>query len=120
MQLVREVGFDRVNTAAYSPRPGTPAAVRDDQIADLIKADRLNRLNAVVNEIAEERAQRFGGRVLEVLVEGPNPRDPGQAMGRTQHNKVTFFLGDGNALKGELVMVRIDDVKAYTLYGEMV
>lgn len=57
--LVREVGFDRVNTAAYSPRPNTPAAERADQVADLIKADRLVRLNAVVNEVATERSQRF-------------------------------------------------------------
>ena len=44
------------------------------QVADLIKSDRLNRLTAVVNRVAEERAQRFAGRDLEVLVEGPNPR----------------------------------------------
>lgn len=41
--LVREVGFDRVNTAAYSPRPNTPAATWEGQVADLIKLDRLNR-----------------------------------------------------------------------------
>jgi hypothetical protein len=64
--LVREVGFDRVNTAAYSPRPATPAATWEHQVADLIKRDRLNRLNRVVNEVAEERAQRFLGRDLEV------------------------------------------------------
>ena len=64
VDLVREVGFDRVNTAAYSPRPNTPAAELDNQVADLIKADRLNRLNAVVNEVAEERAQRFKGEPL--------------------------------------------------------
>lgn len=39
-------------------------------------------------------------------VEGPNPRDPGQAMGRTRHNKLAFFPGDGQALKGRLVQVR--------------
>ena len=72
--LVRAVGFDRVNTAAYSPRPNTPAAERPDQVADLIKADRLNRLNDVVREVATERSQRFLGRTLEVLVEGDNPR----------------------------------------------
>lgn len=120
VQLVQEVGFDRVNTAAYSPRPGTPAAQRTDQVADLIKADRLNRLNAVVNEIAEERAQRFMGRTLEVLVEGPNPRDPNQAMGRTEHNKVTFFDGDGESLRGQLVMVEIQEVRAYTLIGRRI
>ena len=64
--LVREVGFDRVNTAAYSPRPSTPAAVWDNQIADLVKADRLHRLNRIVNEVAEERAQRFVGTLSEV------------------------------------------------------
>lgn len=40
---MREVGFDRVNTAAYSPRPNTPAAEWEHQVADLIKMDRLNR-----------------------------------------------------------------------------
>lgn len=119
VELVRSVGFDRVNTAAYSPRPGTPAAIRDDQVADLIKADRLNRLNAVVNEIAERRAQRFADRELEVLVEGPNSRNPDQAMGRTRHNKIMFFNGDGHELKGKRVMVNVEDVKAYTLYGSM-
>ena len=118
--LIRELGFDRVNTAAYSPRPGTPAAVRPDQVADLIKADRLNRLNAVVNEVAEERAQRFAGREMEVLVEGPNPRDAAQAVGRTRHNKLIFFNGDGAALKATVVRVQVETVMAYTLYGTMV
>lgn len=64
--LVREVGFDRVNTAAYSPRPGTPAAKWGNQVADLVKMDRLNRLNRIVNIGAEERAQRFLGKDTEV------------------------------------------------------
>lgn len=51
MALIREVGFDRVNTAAYSPRPNTPAAEWDNQVADLIKADRLQRLNRLVMEV---------------------------------------------------------------------
>lgn len=121
VELVRDVGFDRVNTAAYSPRPGTPAADREDQVADLIKADRLVRLNAVVNEIAEARAQRFEGRTLEVLVEGVNVRDPTTAMGRTSHNKIMFVSGiDGEAYKGKLVMAKVNKINAYTLYGDFV
>lgn len=65
---MREVGFDRVNTAAYSPRPNTPAAEWGNQVADLIKMDRLNRLNRIVNDVAEERAQRFLGQDVEVHV----------------------------------------------------
>ncbi|KAG2488372.1 hypothetical protein HYH03_013061 [Edaphochlamys debaryana] len=119
-RLVREVGFDRVNTAAYSPRPNTPAAEWDNQVADLVKADRLNRLNAVVAEVATERAQRFAGRTLEVLVEGPNPKNPKQACGRIRHNRLVYFDGNGAELRGQLVQVRIDQCNAYTLYGEMV
>jgi len=97
--------------------------MRSDQVADLVKADRLQRLNEVVNAVAEERAQRFMGRELEVLVEGPNPRNPSlEAVGRTRHNKVTFFPTgsiDPISLRGQLVTVRIKEVRAYTLYGTL-
>ncbi|KXZ53400.1 hypothetical protein GPECTOR_7g1296 [Gonium pectorale] len=119
-RLVREVGFDRVNTAAYSPRPNTPAAEWDNQVADLIKQDRLNRLNAVVMEVATERSQRFAGRTLEVLVEGPNPRNPRQACGRIRHNKLVYFDGDGAALRGQLVAVEVGECNAFSLFGRMV
>lgn len=129
-RLVREVGFDRVNTAAFSPRPGTAAAERGDQVADLVKADRLRRLNAVVDEVAEERARRFLGRELELLVEGVNPKLAearrtgaalvgGSAFGRSRHNKLVFFDGDGEDLKGSTVTVRVERVHAYSLFGEM-
>jgi tRNA-2-methylthio-N6-dimethylallyladenosine synthase len=95
-----------------------PAAAM--QVADLIKADRLNRLNAVVMEVATERSQRFAGRTLEVLVEGVNPRDPSQAFGRLRHNKLVYFDGDGEALRGQLVDVKIDQCNAYSLFGDMV
>lgn len=78
------------------------------------------RLNAVVTEVATERAQRFQGRTLEVLVEGPNPKDTSQASGRIRHNKLVYFNGDGVALRGKLVNVRIDRCNAYSLYGTLV
>lgn len=137
--LVRDIGFDRVNTAAYSPRPNTPAAEWENQVADLIKQDRLNRLNKVVMEVATERSQRFQGRVLEVLVEGINPKDPSQLFGRIRHNKLVYFstweehavasTSEGaeresgrlwQALRGRLVMVRIDHCNAYSLFGSCV
>jgi tRNA-2-methylthio-N6-dimethylallyladenosine synthase len=71
-------------------------------------------------EVATERAQRFKGRTLEVLVEGPNPRTPNQACGRLRHNKLVYFDGDGAALRGQLVTVRIDQCNAYSLFGDMV
>lgn len=106
---------------ALLPHPCTQnQQQKPTQVADLIKADRLNRLNAVVGEVATERAQRFVGRTLEVLVEGVNPRNPGQAFGRLRHNKLVYFDGDGAALRGALVAVAIDRANAYSLFGEMV
>lgn len=71
-------------------------------------------------EVATHRAQRFQGRTLEVLVEGVNPRNPAQAFGRLRHNKLVYFDGDGAQLRGKLVMVKIDQCNAYSLFGDMV
>ena len=60
------------------------------------------------------------GALLQVLVEGPNLRMAGQAMGRSRHNKLAFFDGDGAALTGELVTVFIERVHAYSLFGRRV
>lgn len=88
-------------------------------MADLIKSDRLARLNKVVMEVATERAQRFKDRTLEVLVEGPNPKNPKQACGRIRHNKLVYFDGDGKALHGKLVHVHVTQCNAYSLFGDM-
>lgn len=69
--------------------------------------------------MATERAQRFHGRTLEVLVEGINPKNRQQAYGRIRHNKLVYFDGHGAALKGKLVMVKINECNAYSLFGDM-
>jgi tRNA-2-methylthio-N6-dimethylallyladenosine synthase len=124
LQLVEEIGFDQVNTAAYSPRPGTPAATWPDQLEERVKVERLRELNALVERKARERSARYLGRRVEVLVEGINPRDPGQWMGRTRTNRLTFFpaadpqTGEATPLGiGALVPVRIESVRAFSLSG---
>ena len=120
LKLVEEIGFDRVNTAAYSPRPGTPAALWDRQISEEVKVDRLQRLNHVVATAAAECCGRYLGRVEEVLVEAQNPKNPAQVMGRTQGNHLTFFAGDIEELKGKLVSVKIRETRAFSLTGDRV
>ncbi|MEO1146834.1 MAG: tRNA (N6-isopentenyl adenosine(37)-C2)-methylthiotransferase MiaB [Cyanobacteria bacterium J06638_22] len=119
LHLVETVGFDQLNTAAYSPRPGTPAAVWDNQLSDEVKSDRLQRLNHLVATKAAERSQRYQDRIEDVLVEAQNPKNPSQVMGRTRTNRLTFFPGDITALKGQQVAVKITDVRAFSLTGEM-
>jgi len=118
MQLVDDIGFDLLNTAAYSPRPNTPAAIWENQLSEEVKSDRLQRLNHLVNQKAAERSQRYANRIEEVLVEDVNPKDTSQVMGRTRGNRLTFFAGDINKLQGQLVEVQITEVRAFSLTGE--
>ncbi|MEM6445941.1 MAG: tRNA (N6-isopentenyl adenosine(37)-C2)-methylthiotransferase MiaB [Cyanobacteria bacterium P01_D01_bin.123] len=120
VRLIEEVGFDRVNTAAYSPRPGTPAANWEGQLSEAAKSDRLQRLNRAVNASAAECSQRFLGRIEEVLVEDCNPKRPEQVSGRTRGNQLVFVDGDLAQLRGQLVRVRITTARAYSLTGEIV
>jgi len=73
--LVADIGFDQLNTAAYSPRPGTPAAVWE-KLSE-VKSDRLQRLNHL-SRSKQSRDQRYLGR-LEVL--GDQNQNPSQVMG---------------------------------------
>ena len=117
LALVEEIGFDLVNTAAYSPRPGTPAATWPDQLEEAVKVERLRELNALVERKARQRSERYRGRVEEVLVEGRNPKDPAQLMGRTRTNRLTFFAAGPEHRGGDLVPVRIDTVRPFSLSG---
>jgi tRNA-2-methylthio-N6-dimethylallyladenosine synthase len=119
LQLVGDIGFDLVNTAAYSPRPNTPAALWENQVSEEVKADRLQRLNHLVSIKAAERSQRYFGRIEEVLVEDQNPKDRTQVMGRTGGNRLTFFAGDIKELQGRVVPVKITEVRAFSLTGKI-
>ncbi len=120
LQLVSDIGFDQLNTAAYSPRPNTPAALWDNQISEEEKSDRLQRLNHLVAIKAGERSQRYLNQVEKVLVEDINPKDNTQVMGRTDSNRLTFFEGDINELKGEIIPVKITEVRAFSLTGKAI
>jgi len=123
LDLIEEIGFDQVNTAAYSPRPGTPAADWPNQLPESVKVERLAELNALVERMAKERSARYAGRIEQILVEGLNPKDTQQVMGRTRTNRLTFFAAarpDGGSWQpGDLVDVRIEQVRAFSLSGTL-
>jgi tRNA-2-methylthio-N6-dimethylallyladenosine synthase len=123
LDLIEELGFDQVNTAAYSPRPGTPAADWPDQLSETVKVERLQELNALVERMAKGRSARYQGRTEQILVEGINPKDPQQVMGRTRTNRLTFFPAskpDATTWQpGDLVAVRIEQVRAFSLSGTL-
>ncbi|MGB5960380.1 MAG: tRNA (N6-isopentenyl adenosine(37)-C2)-methylthiotransferase MiaB [Coleofasciculaceae cyanobacterium] len=120
LKMLEDIGFDMLNTAAYSPRPGTPAALWDNQLSEEVKSDRLQRLNHLVSTKAAQASQRYYGRIEEILVEDQNSKDPTQVMGRTRGNRLAFFNGDIKELKGKLVNVKITDIRAFSLTGERI
>jgi tRNA-2-methylthio-N6-dimethylallyladenosine synthase len=116
LEVAEAVGYDGAFTFIYSPRRGTEAATLPDQLPHQIKVARLERLVEVIQRRAQERAQRFVGRTLEVLVEGPSRTDASRWRGRGRHNKVVNFSGLG--APGELVDVQISSATSQTLAGE--
>ncbi len=121
LKVVEEIGFDQLNTAAYSPRPNTPAACWPNQIPEAVKIDRLKELNALVDKTARKRNDRYKGKVEEILAESINPKDDQQLMGRTRTNRLTFFSksrpNQEDFKPGDLVKVKINEIRSFSLSG---
>jgi tRNA-2-methylthio-N6-dimethylallyladenosine synthase len=118
LEVCEEVGYDGAFTFIYSPRRGTEAAAMTDRfVPHEVAVARMERLVDVVQRRARERAQRFVGRTLDVLVEGQSRTDASRLRGRTTHNKVVNF--DGLAAAGQIVPVEIMGATSQTLAGEM-
>jgi len=118
LDIMERVKFDSVNTAAYSPRPNTPAATWENQLDEDTKQDRLRRINELNLKHATERRARMMGRVVEVLVEERNVKVPTQVMGRTTHGYIVYFDGDIDELRGRLINVKIDTTEKFYLAGK--
>jgi tRNA-2-methylthio-N6-dimethylallyladenosine synthase len=116
MEVVEEVRYDGAFTFIYSPRRETEAATLENQVPHEVKRERMERLVDAVQRIQHERAQRFVGRTMEVLVEGPSRTDPSKLRGRTRHNKTANFTG--LAQPGEMAQVEITAATSTTLAGE--
>jgi len=115
LEVVEEVGYDGAFTFVFSPRRETEAATMADHVPHPVKVERMERLVEAVQRRALERAQRFVGRSIEVLVEGVSRTDETKLRGRTRHNKAVNF--DGVAEPGELVDVEITGATSQTLAG---
>ncbi len=115
LEVVDEVGYDGAFTFVFSPRRETEAATMGEQVAHPVKVERMERLVELVQRRATERAQRFVGREMEVLVEGASRTDPSRLRGRTRHNKAVNF--DGIAEPGQMVEVEIESATSMTLSG---
>ncbi|OLO63720.1 tRNA (N6-isopentenyl adenosine(37)-C2)-methylthiotransferase MiaB [Actinomyces oris] len=131
LDVVEQARFASAYTFEYSPRPGTPAADRDDQVPTEVVKDRYRRLDALVRRIAHEENERQEGRVVEVLVaEGEGRRDSVTARisGRAADNRLVHValpegLGEddyagGAPRPGDMVTVRVTHGAPHNLIAD--
>ena len=119
IDVVRQVQFDNAFTFIYSPRTGTPAAAMEDQVPEEVVHEGFDKLLAVVQETAKERAALLQGKVMEALVEEVNEQDPAFVTGRLSNNMLVHFKAD-RRLIGKLVMVMLETCHGFYYTGRMV
>ncbi len=117
--LIEEMRFDKVHIAAYSARPGTRAAVMEEDLMQAVpeteKQARRIELDRIQEQIATERSAAFLGQEVEVLVEGEHK---GKWRGRTPGNKLVFFRDSADWI-GRLARIRVTATGPWSLQGEL-
>lgn len=124
LAFLKEAALDYAGFFTYSREEGTPAWGRRGQVAARVKESRRHRAMEVQRRVSLERNRARVGRVLEVLVEGEEPGEPGSFRGRwrgqaPEVDGVVLFSAHGRPAPGDLVPVRITWADAYDLRGEV-
>lgn len=118
LDLIEAVGFDQSFSFIYSPRPGTPAAAVPDEVPREVKLERLQRLQALVNEQAAAISRKMVGGVERVLVEKTSRKSAREVCGRTENNRWVNFAAPAGAI-GEFVDVLITEALPNSLRGRL-
>ncbi|MDO8441221.1 MAG: tRNA (N6-isopentenyl adenosine(37)-C2)-methylthiotransferase MiaB [Polaromonas sp.] len=118
MKLIDDVGYDTSFSFIFSPRPGTPAANLADGTPHEIKLQRLQRLQAALDDSVRAISASRLGTVQRVLVEGAARKTPNALFGRTECNRPVVFTGP-DRLIGQLVDIKITEAPMRSLRGEV-
>jgi tRNA-2-methylthio-N6-dimethylallyladenosine synthase len=114
--LMARVGYDSAFLFKYSPREGTRAWKWDDDVPDVVKAARLERLIALQERVSTERNGAFIGRHVDVLVEGRAKRPEGWVTGKTPCFRTVVLPGPLEP--GSVARVRVVSATSHTLIAE--
>ncbi len=114
--LLAQERFDVVHVAAYSPRPGTPAARLEDDVTSPEKERRRRLVEELQRQVSSEINHRLLGSATEVLVE---EKHKGRWKGRSRGNKLVFFDYDGD-WRGRLAQVEITRAGPWSLLGKVI
>ncbi len=118
LRLAGEVGFDGAFVFVYSRRPGTPAADLPDEVPQAEKVERLQRLNARLEQQYQAVSKSMVGGVERVLVESASRKSRAELAGRTGNNRVVNFAGAAGLI-GSFAEVRVTEARTHSLRGEL-
>ena len=116
VRLIEQVGYAQCFSFKYSPRPGTPAATMDGQIATEVMDERLQRLQAAINTAQLAFNRQAVGKTCTVLVERKG-KYPGQWLGKTPWLQSAHFGGE--AAIGDLVQVELLEAMGNSLAASL-
>ncbi|NVD27969.1 tRNA (N6-isopentenyl adenosine(37)-C2)-methylthiotransferase MiaB [Parasphingorhabdus flavimaris] len=117
LQIVRDANYSQAFSFKYSPRPGTPASGMDDQIAPEVMDERLQRLQALLNEQQYAFNQQTVGRTTDILLERQGKLD-GQLIGKTPWLQSLHIISPDLKI-GDMVEVEIARAGPNSLTGEI-
>jgi len=115
LKVAREVGYASAYTFKYSPRPGTPAAERKDQVSEAVKNQRLAELQAQILEQTAAFNASCVGKTFDVLLEKPGRRE-GQLIGRSPYLQSVHLSANGLKI-GDIAPISIKSVGPNSLSG---
>ena len=118
LDVVNKCKYDSAFTFIFSPREGTPAAKMKDDIPLSVKEERLHRLNEVVNKYALLANEKYLGKIVPVLLENVSEKGEGKLVGYTDTMKLVNVKASKDML-GKIVLVKITDVKTWSMDGEI-
>ena len=119
IDVVNTCKYDSAFTFIFSPREGTPAAKMEDSISLEEKEKRLYKLNDLINKYAKEANDKYLGKIVSVLLENKSVKNEEMLAGYTDTMKLVNVKAPLEKL-GEIVNVKITDVKTWSLDGEIV
>ncbi|MDD6467489.1 MAG: tRNA (N6-isopentenyl adenosine(37)-C2)-methylthiotransferase MiaB, partial [Erysipelotrichaceae bacterium] len=119
LKIVDECQYDGAFTFIYSPRAGTPAAKMEDITPFEVKEKRLQRLIEKVGFYANQSNQKYVGKIVKVLVDGPSKKNPNIFSGYTETQKLVNFTCK-DVQVGDIIDVEILEAKSWTLNGRQV
>ena len=119
MQLIEDIQFDSSFSFIYSPRPGTPASILQDDVSKGEKKERLNILQARPNEIQRGFGKKMVGSIQRCLVTGISKKRLDQLQARTECNRVINFPFQNIGFIGKLVDIKVEEALAYSLLGTL-